>query len=427
MQSKQYRKDIADLLRSGKQDYARIRVEAVIRETLSLTAYEILELYLELLAVRAPLIANSKEIPRDMVEALSSILYASRRMPDLQELETLYKMFAAKYGKEYVTEASNDVTCSRWNVNDNLRRCLTVEPPEPTLKLQTLSDIAQEYGVEWDMDRARRELLPDFDMPMGGGGYGDTGGPYSVYSTQHTGAAAGGPSHPIAAPPPAAPAAAAAGRPGGGYADAQAAAAAAAAAAREANAAADYAARYANQGGGGGGGGGTPTAAGFSGNLPGSPSAAAAAAAAPGRAGAAPPPPMGWLSGGALPGGPAIPDSLATANSSGSGVSGYNHAPPPAAPDLGPYKVRSQDEIQRAYDAAAGPPSKGAVAPADGPGAPPPGAATAGGGSDGGSQSAGEELPAPPPPITGTGSRGNGGPVSEYDELQKRFEALKKS
>jgi hypothetical protein len=160
--------------------------------------------------------------------------------------------------------------------------------------------------------------------------------------------------------------------------------------------------------------------------MPGSPSAAAAAA--PGRAGA-PPPPMGWLAGGALPGGPAPPDSLATDHSSGSGTSGFSQAPPPAAPDLGPYKVRSQDEIQRAYDAATGPPSKGAVNPGDGQrplaGAPPP--AAAGAESDGGNQSVGDELPAPPPPITGTGSRGAGGPMSEYEELQKRFEALKKT
>lgn len=32
-----YRKDIADLLRSGKLDYAIIRVESVIREQLTLT------------------------------------------------------------------------------------------------------------------------------------------------------------------------------------------------------------------------------------------------------------------------------------------------------------------------------------------------------------------------------------------------------
>lgn len=37
LQMRQYRKDISELLRTGKQDYARIRVEAVIREQLTLT------------------------------------------------------------------------------------------------------------------------------------------------------------------------------------------------------------------------------------------------------------------------------------------------------------------------------------------------------------------------------------------------------
>lgn len=37
-----------------------------------------LQLYLELIAVRTQLIAKTKEIPRDMVEAVSSIIYAAQ-------------------------------------------------------------------------------------------------------------------------------------------------------------------------------------------------------------------------------------------------------------------------------------------------------------------------------------------------------------
>lgn len=42
--------------------------------------------------MRAPLIAATKEVPRDMVEAISSCLYAAQRVPDLPELDTLLKM-----------------------------------------------------------------------------------------------------------------------------------------------------------------------------------------------------------------------------------------------------------------------------------------------------------------------------------------------
>ena len=39
-------------------------------------------------------------------------------------------------------------------------RCLTVQPPSPEDKLATLSDIAQEYQVEWDAHAAAQEMLP---------------------------------------------------------------------------------------------------------------------------------------------------------------------------------------------------------------------------------------------------------------------------
>jgi hypothetical protein len=80
LQVKQFRRDIADLLRQGKKDYARIRVEAVIRENFMLQALEVLELYLELIAVRSQLISQTKEIPRDMIEAISSVIYAAQRV-----------------------------------------------------------------------------------------------------------------------------------------------------------------------------------------------------------------------------------------------------------------------------------------------------------------------------------------------------------
>ncbi|GIL93984.1 hypothetical protein Vretimale_262 [Volvox reticuliferus] len=158
VQLKQSQKDIADLLRSGKQEYARIRVEGIIREKYLMQAYEILELYLELLTVRVQLLTKTKELPRDMMEAVSSIIYAAQRISDLPELSTLRTLFAAKYGKEYAAEAAADATASRWQVNANLIRCLLVEAPQPEEKLEMLSEIAQAYGVEWDLSAAARDM-----------------------------------------------------------------------------------------------------------------------------------------------------------------------------------------------------------------------------------------------------------------------------
>ena len=119
-QLKQMRKEVADLLRANKQENARIRVETVIRENLMLQvrrtrqpglavgcvtapgclcarptprhagngvplqAYEVLELFVELLAVRVHLIEKCKERPQDMNEALGTLVYAAARIQVLQ-------------------------------------------------------------------------------------------------------------------------------------------------------------------------------------------------------------------------------------------------------------------------------------------------------------------------------------------------------
>lgn len=80
LQMKQTRKEVAELLRANKQENARIRVEAVIRDQNLLQAYEVLEVFLELLSVRLQLIEKSVDIPNDMLECLASLVYAASRI-----------------------------------------------------------------------------------------------------------------------------------------------------------------------------------------------------------------------------------------------------------------------------------------------------------------------------------------------------------
>ena len=42
---------------------------------------------MELLKVRVELIERSKEMPADMIEAISSLIYATQRITDLPELQ----------------------------------------------------------------------------------------------------------------------------------------------------------------------------------------------------------------------------------------------------------------------------------------------------------------------------------------------------
>jgi hypothetical protein len=65
-QVKQLRKDIAQLLTSGQEPSARIRVEHVIREENIMAAYDMLELFCELIVVRLPIIDSQRLCPMDL-------------------------------------------------------------------------------------------------------------------------------------------------------------------------------------------------------------------------------------------------------------------------------------------------------------------------------------------------------------------------
>lgn len=48
--------------------------------------------------------------------------YALYAAQDFPELLAIRAQLAAKYGKEFITEASSDISCLKWNVNENMIR-----------------------------------------------------------------------------------------------------------------------------------------------------------------------------------------------------------------------------------------------------------------------------------------------------------------
>jgi len=149
---RQQRKDIAALLASGKEDSARIRVEALIQEQGCSIAYEILELYCELLSVRVELMKMNKSLPEDMREAVASVIYGARRCSaQLPELKAVKDQLLAKYGKDYIQRCQSDETCVLEQVNPRVIDSLAIKVPSPKQKLALLSEIALEHNVDWEV------------------------------------------------------------------------------------------------------------------------------------------------------------------------------------------------------------------------------------------------------------------------------------
>ncbi|XP_077220648.1 regulator of Vps4 activity in the MVB pathway protein [Tasmannia lanceolata] len=157
MQVKQMRRDIAMLLQSGQDATARIRVEHVMREQNIMEATEIIELFCELVVVRLPIIAKQRGCPADLKEGISSLIFAAPRCSDIPELQQIRNIFEKKYGKDFVSAATElRPDCG---VNRTLIEKLSVRTPTGEVKLKLMKEIAKEYQIEWDTKESELELL----------------------------------------------------------------------------------------------------------------------------------------------------------------------------------------------------------------------------------------------------------------------------
>ena len=145
------KREIGDLLNAGKEDSARVRVEAVLREEATLEAFEVLDLFCELLVVRLPLIESTKDLPADLKEAVATVVYAARRVADaIPELKEVRAQFAGKYGSQYVAACGEDTTAGACGVSELAMRKLALAPPSAEARLEALRAVAAERGVRFD-------------------------------------------------------------------------------------------------------------------------------------------------------------------------------------------------------------------------------------------------------------------------------------
>ncbi|KAI9112255.1 hypothetical protein K1719_016778 [Acacia pycnantha] len=147
-QVKQLKRELAQLLQSGQDQTARIRVEHVVREEKTMAAYDLVEIYCELIVARLPMIESQKNCPIDLKEAISSVIFASPRCSDIPELMDVRKHITAKYGKEFISAAVElRPDCG---VNRLLVEKLSAKAPDGPTKIKILTAIAEEHNIKWE-------------------------------------------------------------------------------------------------------------------------------------------------------------------------------------------------------------------------------------------------------------------------------------
>ncbi|KAJ4846286.1 hypothetical protein Tsubulata_008808 [Turnera subulata] len=165
-QVRKLRRELSQLLEAGQDQTARIRVEHVVREEKTTAAYDLIEIYCELIAARLPIIESQKTCPIDLKEAISSVIFASPRCADIPELMDVRKHFVAKYGKEFVNasvELRPDCGVSRLLVEK-----LSAKAPDGPTKIKILTAIAEEHNVKWEPKSfGEKDMKPPEDLLNG--------------------------------------------------------------------------------------------------------------------------------------------------------------------------------------------------------------------------------------------------------------------
>ncbi|KAL9275841.1 IST1-like protein [Drosera capensis] len=166
----QNRRDV----QTGQEAIARIRA-----------AYEIIETFCEFILARVPILESQRlasvtklkvvitvateyrlrECPPELLEAIASLMFAAPRCSDLTDLLQVKNLFAAKYGKEFVSCVSELRPRPDSGVNRTIIEKLSVSAPAPELRLKVLKDIAREYGVPWDPCQTEAELNKKHKRP----------------------------------------------------------------------------------------------------------------------------------------------------------------------------------------------------------------------------------------------------------------------
>mmetsp|Transcript_10358 Transcript_10358/g.21771 ORF Transcript_10358/g.21771 Transcript_10358/m.21771 type:complete len:325 (+) Transcript_10358:148-1122(+) len=144
---KQNMREVAVLLSEDppKEEKARIRAEALIRDDYVIEAYDILSLNCELLSERLKLIQLSKECPPDLISCIATLMYAAPRV-DIPELLVVRKQFTSKFGKKFDENAMGNVGGI---LNERVVTKLSVQPPAAYLVQTYLEQICEKYEVDW--------------------------------------------------------------------------------------------------------------------------------------------------------------------------------------------------------------------------------------------------------------------------------------
>lgn len=161
---KQNMREVAELLAESppKEEKARLRTEALIRDDNTLVACDILRLECLLLMERVSIMSHCKECPPDLVSSVSDMIFAAPRL-DIPELTSVRKQLRAKYGRDFKTRAMNN---EGGILNQKVVQNLSLQPPAKQTVNLYMEKICKQYEVDWQptIELTERDVVTESEM-----------------------------------------------------------------------------------------------------------------------------------------------------------------------------------------------------------------------------------------------------------------------
>ncbi|KAJ4495657.1 regulator of Vps4 activity in the MVB pathway-domain-containing protein [Lentinula lateritia] len=148
------RRDIATLLQQGNVGLARVKAQNLFQDDIQGDVFEMLEMHVGVILEHIMELEHKSPSPA-VIEAASSIIYASPRI-DSRDLQVVRELLVNRMGSDFArASVGNRDRC----VSDRIVRDLTAPPPNATQIDAYLSNIAKAYGVQWQPDPRRQDIV----------------------------------------------------------------------------------------------------------------------------------------------------------------------------------------------------------------------------------------------------------------------------
>ncbi|XP_022952998.1 uncharacterized protein LOC111455514 [Cucurbita moschata] len=140
--ARQLREDLFELISNGYQQIAFNRVEQLVRDESLMEAYDLIENFCEFILVKFSHVRKNKTCPDDLMEAISSLIFASARCGDFPELKPVRKFFEERYGQRFAMAA---VELHPENlVNPQIKEKLAMKAVSDDEKQRLMNEIARD-------------------------------------------------------------------------------------------------------------------------------------------------------------------------------------------------------------------------------------------------------------------------------------------